>query len=128
MRTWPASGGVVEDGQQTASGTITFQDVDLIDTHLIGQELTGGSASAKIGRAACRERLLGTVALTLHEDKTDTNNEGTVHWTFATDNALAHDLAVNQVTTHTYPVSIDDHHAGTITQDVTVTITEAEAA
>src|SRR5258705_39310 len=42
------SGAVVEDGTQSASGTITFQDFDLIDTHLISQALTGGSASVAL--------------------------------------------------------------------------------
>src|SRR5207247_5673233 len=99
-----ASGGVVEDGQQTASGTITFQDVDLIDTHLIGQALTGGSASATLPGFDPATQPLGTPVLTLHEDNTDTNNQGTVDWTFTIDNALAQQLAVGQVITNTYPV------------------------
>ena len=44
-------------------------------------------------------------------------------WTFTIDNALAQQLAVGQVITQTYTVSIDDQHGGVITQDVTVTIT-----
>ena len=49
-------------------------------------------------------------------------------WTFTIDNALAQQLAVGQVITQTYTVSIDDQHGGVITQDVTVTITGTEDA
>src|SRR5207247_2610003 len=81
-----ATGGVVEDGQPTASGTITFQDVDLIDTHLIGQALTGGSASTDLPGFDPATQPLGTLALTLHENNADTDNLGTVDWTFTIDN------------------------------------------
>ncbi len=118
-----ASGGVVEDGQQTASGTITFKDIDLIDTHLIGKSLTGGSASTALPGFNPATQPLGTLALSLTENNADTNNLGTVGWTFTIDNALAQQLAVGQVITQTYTVSIDDQHGGMVTQDVTVTIT-----
>jgi VCBS repeat-containing protein len=123
--TTPAStsGAVVEDGVQTASGTITFQDVDLIDTHLVSQELTGGSASAVLPGFNPATQPLGTLALTLHENNGDTNNVGTVDWTFTINNDLAQQLAYGQVITQTYTVTIDDKHGGTITQPVTVTIT-----
>ncbi len=58
-----ASGGVVEDGTPTASGTITFKDVDLIDTHLIGHSLTGGSASTALPGFNPATQPLGTLAL-----------------------------------------------------------------
>ena len=123
-----ASGGVVEDGQQTASGTITFQDVDLIDTHVVGQTLKGGTASVALPGFNPATQQFGTLSLTLHENVTDTDNLGTVDWKFTIDNALAQQLAVGQDITQTYTVSIDDQHGGVITQDVTVTITGTEDA
>src|SRR5258705_154590 len=117
------SGGVVEDGTQSASGTITFQDLDLIDTHLISQALTGGSASVALPGFNPATQQLGTLVLTLHENNSDPNNIGTVDWTFTINNALAQQLAVGQVIPQVYTVTIDDQHLGVITQPVTVTIT-----
>ena len=118
------SGAVVEDGKQSTSGAITFQDVDLIDTHSLSQALTGGSASTTLPGFNPATQPLGTLALKLNEDNADTDNTGTVDWTFTIDNALAQQLAAGQVITQTYTVTIDDGHTGgTVTQDITVTIT-----
>src|SRR5439155_1018084 len=94
----------------------------------IGQTLTGGSASTDLPGFDPATQPLGTLALTLHEDNGDTHNLGTVDWAFSIENALAQQLAVNQVITQTYTDSVDDQHGGTITQDFTVTITGAEDA
>ena len=123
------SGAVVEDGTQTATGTITFQDVDLIDTHTVSQALTSGTSSVALPGFDPNTQQLGTLTLSPHEDNTDTNNIGTVGWTFTLNNALAQQLAVGQVITQTYTVTIDDGHTGgTVTQPVTVTITGTEDA
>ena len=49
---------------------------------------------------------LGTLQLKLNEEHADTNNIATVDWKFTIDNALAQQLAVGQVITQTYTVSI----------------------
>ena len=117
------SGAVVEDGTQSATGTIAFQDVDLTDSHLFTSTLTTGSITTALPGFNPATTALGTLALTPHENNTDTSNLGTVDWTFTIDNALAQQLAVGQVVTQTFTVAIDDQHGGTVTQPVTVTIT-----
>ena len=110
----PAS--VVEDGlTQTASGTIAFQDVDLIDTHTASAALTdaGGFAPGA----------LGTFSFQANEDPSDTDNTGSFDWTFTLNNTLAQQLGEGQVVTQTYLVTISDGHGGTVTQPLTVTIT-----
>jgi VCBS repeat-containing protein len=115
---------VVEDGKQSTSGAITFQDVDLIDTHSLSQALTGGSASTTLPGFNPATQPPGTLALKLNEDNADTDNTGTVDWTFTIDNALAQQLSNDKATTQIYTVTIGDGHTGgTVTQDITVTIT-----
>ena len=123
---------MVEDGTQTATGTITFQDVDLIDTHTVSQALTSGTSSVALPGFDPNTQQLGTLTLSPHEDNTDTNNIGTVGWTFTLNNALAQQLAVGQVITQTYTVTIDDAPAArrhrVEPSSVTVTITGTEDA
>src|SRR5205823_1443646 len=59
------------------------------------------------------------------EDNTDTNDTGSVGWTFTLDdsNPILQSLAVNQTITQVYTVTLSDGHGGTVTQDVTVTVT-----
>jgi VCBS repeat-containing protein len=129
-------------GTLTASGVITFLDPDLIDTHGIhgvpgGQQgnLAPSSVTVTNGANGLSEPLpgfnpqngahLGTLALAVHEDPTDINNQGSVSWTYtlADDNATLQSLAQNQVVTQVYEVTIDDGLGGTTTQAVTITIT-----
>ena len=69
--------------------------------------------------------ILVSLQLTLTEDPTDASNLGTIDWVFTVDNSdpRVQALAAGQVVTQTYQVTIDDGHGGTVTQDVTVTIT-----
>ena len=70
---------------------------------------------------------IGTFALVtpINEDNTDTNNIGSVDWTFTLDNddPVLQSLAVDQTITQIYTVTLSDGHSGSVTQDVTVTIT-----
>ena len=69
---------------------------------------------------------IGTFALTpISEDNTDTNTAGSLGWTFTLDNddPILQSLAVGQTITQVYTVTVSDGHGGTVTQDVTITIT-----
>jgi len=106
------SGSVTEDaasGAQTASGAVTFSDVDLIDVHAAG--FTGPSAATAYGSFA-----LDPVS----EDATTAN--GSAAWSYTLDNAKAQSLADGQSVTETYTVKVDDGHGSSTTQDVSVTI------
>lgn len=97
---------------QTATGTVSFSDVDLIDTH-----------AATFTAAAGNTTHLGTFALAAVTGETPSNQTGSVGWTYTLNNTAAQYLAVGQTVTEVYTVKVDDGHGGTATQDVTVTLT-----
>ncbi|MFD2366156.1 VCBS domain-containing protein [Pseudoduganella sp. GCM10020061] len=106
------SGAVTEDtAPAAATGTITFDDADLTDSH-----------SVSFVAAAANTTALGTFAL---GDVTEATNTvgGTVGWTYTIDDAAAQYLGVDEFVTETYTVEVDDGNGSTTTQDVTITIT-----
>src|SRR5204863_478814 len=103
-----ASGGVTEDtnvnasNEITASGAVAFNDVDLIDLHAASFVLKSSDANANLpgftegsGAGAAS---IGTFALTVSENNTDTNSAGSVGWTFTLDdgNPTLQSLAAGQ--------------------------------
>ena len=123
--TTPAStsGDLSEDGVLTASGVITFRDVDLSNTHTAVAPLTGGTISAPLPGFTPATSSLGSLSVHVNENTTDANNIGTVNWTYSLDNLIAQRLAEGQVVTQTFTVTITDSSGATVTQPVTVTIT-----
>ena len=128
-----AKGGVTEDAATptlSTGGTLTFQDVDLTDTHTAGFVLKSTDATANlpgfregIGDGAAN---IGTFALDpVSENNSDTTNTGSVGWTFtlADNNPTLQSLAKHQTITQVYTVTITDNNGAPVTQDVTVTIT-----
>ena len=103
---------------ETTSGTIAFHDVDLTDTHIVSAAFKSTDYSSQ----------LGTLSAVISNDTTGSGAGGLITWTFtANDSALA-PLAANQTVHEIYTVTLDDHHGGVITQDVTVTVTGTEDA
>ena len=92
------------------SGTIAFDDLDVSDTHSASFSPQGGS-------------YLGTFTL----DPVDQSGDS-VGWDFSVSDADLDSLDEGEVVTQTYTVEIDDGHGGTVTQDVTITITGAADA
>ena len=96
LGTTAPTGAVTEDqsidgsGDITASGHIDFQDIDLIDTHTASFVLKSSDATADLpgfaegtGPGAAN---IGTFALTpITENPADTNNTGTLGWSFTLD-------------------------------------------
>ncbi|VVP99103.1 hypothetical protein PS934_02349 [Pseudomonas fluorescens] len=95
----------------TASGTITFNDIDLSDTH-----------TATFAPAAGNATHLGTFELSAVSEAANAAN-GSVQWTYNLSNAAAQYLAQGQTVTETYLVTINDGHGSSVAQNVTVTIT-----
>ena len=121
-----ASGSVTEDagvasGEIGTSGTIAFQDVDLIDTHGATFVLKSSDASADLpgfaegsGPGAAK---IGEFALTMvNENNTDDGNTGSLGWTFTLDNEdpSLQSLALNQTITQIYTITVSDGHGGTV--------------
>ncbi|MGQ0677210.1 MAG: VCBS domain-containing protein, partial [Rhodospirillales bacterium] len=127
------AGAVTEDAATpnlTDSGTITFQDVDLIDTHTATFTLKSTSATPDLpgyneGAPPGTPTLLGTFSIdaAVTENTTDTTNTGTLGWSFTVANSAVQHLAKDQVITQVYTVKIKDNNNAEVTRDVTVTLT-----
>ena len=118
------TGAVIEDGALTTGGTITFQDVDLSDTHVATAVLSQTTLSAPLpGFNPATSQLVSFSVAVNTENTTDTNDIGTASWSYTLDNALAQALAKDQTITQVYTVTITDNNGATVTQPVTVTVT-----
>ncbi|MGF6316160.1 VCBS domain-containing protein [Pseudomonas frederiksbergensis] len=94
-----------DSGDYAASGSITFTDVDLIDTHSV--TVTPGASG-----------YLGSFTTDPLSDSTGTGS-GSLGWNFAVNNTALQFLGEGQIVTQTYDVAIGD---GAV-QTVTITIT-----
>ncbi|NSX09100.1 type I secretion protein, partial [Pseudomonas lini] len=94
-----------DSGDYAASGSITFTDVDLIDTHSV--TVTPGASG-----------YLGSFTTNPLSDSTGTGS-GSLGWNFAVNNSALQFLGEGQIVTQTYNVAIGD---GSV-QTVTITIT-----
>ena len=94
----------------SASGTVSFADVDLSDSH---------SASS----AAQGSGYLGSFSL----DPLDQGSDS-VGWSFSVDDAALDYLATGEVLTQSYEITIDDGEGGTASQIVEITITGSNDA
>jgi VCBS repeat-containing protein len=124
-----ATDSVMEDEAATlvAGGTITFQDLDLTDTHTASFVLKSSNANANLPGYSETAPLgqIGAFSLTTVSENPGVTNVGSIGWSFALNNSdpVLQSLAVGQTITQVYTVTFNDHHGGTVTQDVTVTIT-----
>jgi len=94
----------------TASGTVTFSDVDTSDTHSASYTAAG---SDYLGNFS-----LGALDETTHS----------VAWDFSVDDIAIDSLQAGQKVIQTYTVAVDDHNGGTASQEVSITITGANDA
>ena len=92
---------------QTTSGTISFADPDVNDTHTVATPVADGTG------------YLGTFTV---GPVTEAGGSGTVAYQFTVDGADIQYLAQGQVLQQFYDVTIDDNHAGSATQTVEVDI------
>ena len=92
-----------------ATGKITFDDVDLTDTHtasiLAGASVTGGTATLSAAQEAA---LLDNLSLSAVAEDTPGDGEGEVVWTYAVPNSEIDFLAVGETVEATFTVEVDD--------------------
>ncbi|WGS28453.1 VCBS domain-containing protein [Bradyrhizobium sp. ISRA464] len=104
----------------TASGTVTFTDVDLSDTHSVTvADVTGSGVTTGL---ADRATVLSWLSLGALADSTN-GVTGSRSWTFSAADKNFDYLAVGETLTLVYSIQVDDHHGGIVTQPVTITIT-----
>jgi VCBS repeat-containing protein len=105
------AGAVTEDahtaGSETTSGTLSFSDVDVIDTHIVNAVPVGTT--------------LGTLTAVKTTD-TSGGTGGSITWTYDVANSAIQYLAAGEHKDETFTVSVFDG-TSTVTKDVVVTIT-----
>ncbi|MES3003128.1 MAG: VCBS domain-containing protein, partial [Pseudomonadota bacterium] len=107
------TGGVTEDASTptlTSTGALTFDDVDLIDTH---------TASA----AAVAGNTLGGGMTASVTDAATGAGDGTVTWNYSIANSAVQSLAAGQTVTEKFNVTVADGHGGNAVRLVTITVT-----
>ena len=109
----------------TASGTITFTDVDLTDRPVVSAAYTSyvytGASDDELTLTA---QQLADVAVALGVTQTPGNtHNGSASWSYSVADGKFDFLAVGEILTLTYTATIDDGHGGVITKPITITIT-----
>ncbi|MGQ0681404.1 FG-GAP-like repeat-containing protein [Bradyrhizobium sp.] len=110
----------------TASGSLTFRDVDLSDTHSVSASVPDFNWTNSYSQTLTASQVNGltaasTLALTLH-DSTGTGN-GSIDFTYSAKDYYFDFLAAGETLTITYEVTVADAHGVTSTQPVTITVT-----
>ena len=93
----------------SSSGTITFDDPDLTDTHTVSviSNTTG---------------FLGTLTSSVNTNATGTG-KGQILWNFEVSDKAVDYLADGETVTQVYTIEVNDGHGGSDTQEITITIT-----
>jgi VCBS repeat-containing protein len=111
------------------SGTLTFKDVDLTDTHTVSVALTSASlpdGTVPPGPLAAFQSAM-SVAIAAGADSKGTGT-GTINWSLADLPVyLADFVPKGEVLTLVYTVTVADEHGATSRQTITVTITGTDA-
>ncbi len=97
--------------QLTNTGTISFNDVDLTDVHLVS------ATGAPIGS------VLGSLTAVKNSDTTGTGTGGQLTWTYSVANSAVVYLAEGQTKVESFNITLNDQHGGVITKQVDVTVT-----
>ncbi|UGA42558.1 VCBS domain-containing protein [Bradyrhizobium quebecense] len=104
----------------SASGTVTFTDADLSDTHSI--TVAGVTEAGVTTGLPDQATILSWLSLGTLKDTTG-GVTGSNAWTFSAADKNFDYLAAGEKLTLTYLIQVDDHHGGVVTQPVTITIT-----
>ncbi|HET9427063.1 MAG TPA: VCBS domain-containing protein [Allosphingosinicella sp.] len=107
------NGSVVEDANDPTlsdTGTITFDDVDLSDTHAVDSVTPSGTNT-----------LGGTLVASVTDAATGAGN-GTVTWTYEVANSATQYLGAGKTATESFTIRIKDNNGGYVDQLITVTI------
>ena len=107
------AGAVTEDASDptlTDTGTITFDDVDLTNTHTTTVTAAAGNLYG------------GILTATVTDSATDAG-DGTVTWNYSVSNAVTQGLGEGDTATETFVIRITDNSGGYVERTVTITIT-----
>ena len=104
----------------TASGLVTFTDVDLSDTHNV--TVAGVTESGVTDGLPDQATILSWLSLGALTDSTN-GVTGYRSWTFSAADKDFDYLAAGETLTLTYVIQVDDHHGGVVDQLVTIGIT-----
>src|SRR5262249_48793256 len=107
----------------TSSGTITFTDPDLNDTHTASASAPTFAWSGGTLTAAQEAALAAARPLTLSKSDSTGSGAGSITFSYGAADKTFDFLALGQTLTISYQVTIDDHNGGTATQPVTITVT-----
>ncbi|WP_347951913.1 VCBS domain-containing protein [Bradyrhizobium sp. SSUT77] len=107
----------------SASGMIAFADVDLSDTHTIGQGTASFAWSGGSLTAGQISALTSASTLTLTKTDSTGSGSGGVAWSYSAQDKSFDFLAAGQTLTATYAITIDDGHGGVVSQPFTITVT-----
>ena len=114
----------------TASGTISFTDVDLTDRPVASAAFTSFSYlnaySVDVTSQLTAKQLAAISAvdepLTVVQSPGNTN-DGSASWSYSTADGAFDFLAYGEILTLTYTATVDDGHGGVVTKPITVTVT-----
>ncbi|ROH83781.1 hypothetical protein ED236_12210, partial [Pseudomethylobacillus aquaticus] len=98
-------------GNITTTVEVSFNDVDTAD--LLSYSVD----------AATTNTLGGTLTVLESDDSSTTGNAGSVRYTYSVANSAAAYLATGETVTETFTITADDDNGGTVSEEVTVTIT-----
>jgi Ca2+-binding RTX toxin-like protein len=111
------SGSTAND---VASGTLRFTDLDLADTH--GASVLSVAASGTTSGLPANATLLAMLGLGSVTEQAGAT-AGSLPWTFTAQDKTFDYLGAGQTATLNYVVQLSDGNGGTVSQNVTVTIT-----
>ena len=111
---------LIEDSLATlvASGALTFNDVDILDTHTISNVsvVASGTTNAALSDSVLKAMLLTPVA------SLSTTSGGTLNWSFSAANTNFDYLDAGQTLQLVYTLTLSDGHSGTDTKTITVNV------
>ena len=114
----------------TASGTISFTDVDLTDRPVASAVFTSftylNAYSVNVTSHLTAKQLAAIAAvdgpLTVVQSPGNTN-DGSASWSYSAADGAFDFLAHGEILTLTYTATVDDGHGGVVTKPITVTVT-----
>jgi fibronectin-binding autotransporter adhesin len=131
-QTVPFSGGTATPGGDLpasgpTSGTLSFTDVDLTDTHTVSAKLTSAVLPGKIIPPGPLAAFEAALSASIAADSTGSGS-GTINWKVADLPVfLADFIPKGETLTLTYTVTVTDSQGATATQNIIVTITGTNA-
>jgi len=113
----------------TASGTISFTDVDLTDRPVASAAFTTFTYlahSVDVSSELTAKQLAAIAAvgqpLTVVQDP-DNTNDGSATWSYSAADGAFDFLADGEILTLTYTATVDDGHGGVVTKPIDITVT-----